>query len=47
MGRLISDMNLTSEIENKNFDLAPVKVDIIEFLEKNSRIIKCYVRTKI
>ncbi len=47
MGRLISDMNLTSEIENKNFDLAPVKVDIIEFLEKNNRIIKCYVRTKI
>lgn len=46
MGRLISDMNLTSEIENKNFDLAPVKVDIIEFLEKKQQDYKVLCKDK-
>ncbi len=46
MGRLISDMNLASEIENKNFDLAPVKVDIIEFLEKKQQDYKVLCKDK-
>ncbi|NFH20522.1 HAMP domain-containing histidine kinase [Clostridium botulinum] len=46
MGRLISDMNLTSEIDNKNFDLVPVKVDIIEFLEKKQQDYKVLCKDK-
>lgn len=46
MGRLISDMNLASEIENKNFDLVPVKVDIIEFLGKKQQDYKVLCRNK-
>ena len=46
MGRLISDINLASEIENKNFDLVPVKVDIIEFLEKKQQDYKVLCKDK-
>ncbi|EJP6471989.1 HAMP domain-containing histidine kinase [Clostridium botulinum] len=46
MGRLISDMNLASEIENKSFDLVPVKVDIIEFLEKKQQDYKVLCKDK-
>ncbi|KOR26630.1 HAMP domain-containing sensor histidine kinase [Clostridium sp. L74] len=46
MGRLISDMNLASEIENKNFDLVPIKIDIIEFLEKKQQDYKVLCKDK-
>ncbi|EJO5346947.1 HAMP domain-containing histidine kinase [Clostridium botulinum] len=46
IGRLISDMNMVSEIENKGFNLNPVKVDIIEFLEKKQQDYKVLCKNK-